>query len=393
MDPEYKLYFIGAGIASLYAAYTYLKAHPGAKIRIFEKSDRIGGRAHDRMFEGVSVHEGAGVGRFRKDKLLRQLMTELGLPIHRFRSHHNRSRIEPLVSIPDVVKILKAAAADPKYSRRRHTLTFREMASSVLGRTTYEAFVTATGYRDYENADFIDTLYHYGFDDTIEYGTHFSVPWNLLIQRLADAIGRDRIVLNTEVRAIDPETRTLYLHTPEQPALRYEQLVIGATIHTVRKLLPRMPVFHGIQSQPFLRIYAKIQSKSVLPSSYTLVPGPLQKVIPVNPEQGIYMIAYTDNQHALELRKKTKAELEKVFFEATGSPVKIRRVFSRFWEEGTHYYTPLPASYKTRTAFVKDAQHPAQCILVIGEAVAARYQGWTEGALESVESIKKELIA
>ena len=31
-------------------------------------------------------------------------------------------------------------------------------------------------------------------------------------------------------------------------------------------------------------------------------------------------------------------------------------------------------------------QHPIQNILVVGEAVS-RYQGWVEGALESVESV------
>ena len=36
--------------------------------------------------------------------------------------------------------------------------------------------------------------------------------------------------------------------------------------------------------------------------------------------------------------------------------------------------------------FVYQAQHPQEGMLVVGEVVS-RYQGWTEGALESVEAV------
>jgi monoamine oxidase len=42
--------------------------------------------------------------------------------------------------------------------------------------------------------------------------------------------------------------------------------------------------------------------------------------------------------------------------------------------------------YKSREEFIRIAQRPEKDILVIGEAVS-RNQGWTEGALESVEAI------
>jgi len=42
--------------------------------------------------------------------------------------------------------------------------------------------------------------------------------------------------------------------------------------------------------------------------------------------------------------------------------------------------------YKSRNQFIKEAQNPAENILVVGEVVS-RKQGWTEGALESVNNI------
>ena len=42
---------------------------------------------------------------------------------------------------------------------------------------------------------------------------------------------------------------------------------------------------------------AEIMKKYV--TTYTIVPGPLQKIIPMDPNKGVYMIAYSDNYYAL----------------------------------------------------------------------------------------------
>jgi hypothetical protein len=66
---------------------------------------------------------------------------------------------------------------------------------------------------------------------------------------------------------------------------------------------------------------------------------------------------------------------------------KIIAIKDYYWPIGTHYYSPLDKSkYKNREEFIYLAQHPAPSILVVGEAVSRR-QGWTEGALESVEKV------
>ena len=60
---------------------------------------------------------------------------------------------------------------------------------------------------------------------------------------------------------------------------------------------------------------------------------------------------------------------------------------SYYWGVGTHLYKPLNIdNYKTRDKFIDAAQHPEDGVLVVGEVVS-KHQGWTEGALESVESV------
>jgi len=57
-----------------------------------------------------------------------------------------------------------------------------------------------------------------------------------------------------------------------------------------------------------------------------------------------------------------------------------------YWPIGTHYYDPLKGDFTNRNDFVNKAQHPEKGMLVVGECVS-RYQGWTEGALRSVENV------
>ena len=129
---------------------------------------------------------------------------------------------------------------------------------------------------------------------------------------------------------------------------------------------------------------------------FTFVPGPLQRIIPMDAENGVYMIAYNDNNNTIILKKhlkntKENRELYEILLEKSlGMPkdsIHIIAIKDYYWPIGTHYYKPLNKElYGTRENFVKKAQHPEPGILVVGEAIS-RNQGWTEGALESVEAV------
>ena len=127
---------------------------------------------------------------------------------------------------------------------------------------------------------------------------------------------------------------------------------------------------------------------------YTIVPGPLQKIIPIDQNKGIYMIAYSDNKNAENLKKHiSDTEDNRDMFallveKSLGIPVnslKINALKDFYWPVGTHYYKPLDIKmYCDRDEFIYRAQHPEPNIIVVGEVVSSN-QGWTEGALESVK--------
>lgn len=401
---RYDICFVGGGIASLYAAWKYLQRNPSGRLIVLEKEGRVGGRAHNVPFEGIQVPKGAGVGRYRKDTLLRRLMQDLDIPIKKFKSHHNYLLEAAPVDIKLIVAKLKRAAL--KYDR--HSLTFREFAIRELGKETYQRFLQTCGYTDFENADFIDTLYHYGFDDTTDGGYMFYVPWNLLVEKLAERVGSRRIILNAAVHSISH----LGYHGPIQvkhsnTVIQCDKVVLGTTVKTVRMLLPNVHYFNnkGVKSQSFLRVYAKINPDPVFQKkvpSYTLVGGKVQKIIPMQPQEGIYMIVYADNHQADYIQQRITSSslsesdkckyLEQTLRRAVRVPnIRIERVYAKYWEEGTHYYPPLPKEFKTRRRFVTSAQRPLPNIFIIGEMISMYNQGWTQGALESVHEVIDEL--
>ena len=108
------------------------------------------------------------------------------------------------------------------------------------------------------------------------------------------------------------------------------------------------------------------------------------------------MIAYSDNSNAIALKDhlKNTAENRDLYCDLIEQSLGIQHgsleliaIKDFYWPIGTHYYEPLKTSqFKSRDAFLKVAQHPEKGMLVVGEAVS-RYQGWVEGALESVEAV------
>ena len=107
------------------------------------------------------------------------------------------------------------------------------------------------------------------------------------------------------------------------------------------------------------------------------------------------MIAYTDNKGAKTLKKYIKNTpanrkyLSKMVSKSLGlfQECKLKDIKSYYWNIGTHYYKPLKnLKFKDRNDYIKMAQNPQKNMYVVGEMISHK-QGWTEGAIESVEKI------
>lgn len=396
----YDIIIVGAGLAGLYTAYNIKKRHPDKSFIILESNRRnyIGGRIGNELFYGEEIVVGAGVGRQDTDELLIKLLDELKIKYQEFKVNmHYSKEIKNVVDIKHYLNILRKAYK-PQYS----SYTFKKYGIKILGKKLYDDFVISSGYSDYENEDTYEVLYHYQMEDNSPGWTALHINWSVLVRKLCDVIGMKNIKTSTKIEYVEKLDNCLIEVGIQNKRLYGKQVIVATRISTIQKLFPSKSIYNEIVGQPFIYIYAKFDKKSSeimkeIVSTYTIVPGPLQKMIPFS--ESVYMIAYADNKNAELLSKHKENTLEnRIYFEnelekALGlihGILKIIAIKDYYWPIGTHYYKPLTKGHKLRPNFIREAQHPDKddCILVVGEAVSRR-QGWTEGALESVHAVLK----
>ena len=417
---NYDVVIIGAGMAGLYAAYKIKKLSPQTRVVILERTNKrnLGGRAGTVSFQGTDVVTGAGIGRKNKDELLMKLMREMGLPIREFTTGHHfpdsiRSGCVDVKSVFTMLRREYKSQSDQK-GERIHT-TFKEFARSVLEDDLYNQFVTCVGYSDYENEDVYDTLYNYGFDDNYQSWVGFSVPWRELVEAMVVHIGADNISANSNVQSIHNHEycrggsigsgfSITFEKTRRLSTITTRKLVLATDIESVMALIPgaKNSIYQQIKGQPFLRLYGKFTKQSIpimkkYASALMVVPGPIQKIIPMNSDKGVYMISYSDNRRTMALRKylentsENRERICRLLEKGLGIPkeervLELTDMMDFYWPIGTHYYQPLQAPFRNRQEFIKTAQTPFPNMLVVGELISLN-QGWVEGALDSVEKV------
>lgn len=403
---HYDIIIVGAGLAGLYSAYNIKKMSPKTNLLVLESNRRpyIGGRIGNHIFYGTNVVVGAGVGRKDTDYLWIKLLKELNIKTNPFSVSMRYSKnIKNPIDIKQCLNQLRTIYHSYK---NPPSTTFKKFAVEHLGPKLYKDFIISSGYSDYENEDLYEVLYHYQMEDNAPGWIGLDISWSTVIHVLCNKIGNQNILASTKVEKMDKiqESPCLFELTTSGKQNKtntyYANKVIIATrISTLQKLFPQFKIYKEIHGQPFLYIYAKFDKKSSeimsqLVSTYTIVSGPLQKMIPFS--ESVYMIAYADNKNAEMLEKyknntpENRKFFEKEIEEALGiipNTLKIIGIKDFYWPIGTHYYEPLNREkYNNRPEFIREAQHPEPGLLVVGEAVSRR-QGWSEGALESVENV------
>ena len=415
---------VGAGLAGLYAAYKLRTAAPTASILVLEADTHPGGRAAMARFGKTNVVLGAGIGRAHKDVLLTSLLKELKVPFGTFPiTHHYGPGVTNAPNVAkDVIALQKVYTSNSKASRA--TSTFEGFAKAQLGEAKAAAFFESLSYTDMLQEDAGEVLQHYGLDDNydgpgptkaIGMATGMYLSWSDLVQALIAKIGHKSVIYNATVTRIQTGPRgTKVIRANGATYTATTKLILATTQPTLRALLPKEPAYKQIGVNTFLRAYAKVSpaSRPIMAAAapgYTVVKAPLQKIIPMNPAAGIYMVAYSDNASADALRphlqntapnRRFWARRVEAALGLEKGDLEIEACMGKYWEVGTHYVKPGFASAKPGFADVKPgfaspvgaasffnhAQHPLPNVIVVGEVVSAKNRGWVEGALESVEA-------
>jgi hypothetical protein len=398
----YDVIIVGSGMSGLYTAFLLKKYNPDISLLILER-EQLGGRANTESFYNTRIVIGAGIGRLKKDKLLAKLLRHFHMPIDTFDVNH-RVAVSKYVDVDKTMNTLKKIYKDENIFEKRPR-TFASFAKSSLGAPIYDRFIHSAGYTDYIHEDAYETIFEYGIEDNLGGWKAFSVPWHELGQSMANSIGMKNFLFNSNVTSISYTSDLVSVRTLNEKTFVGKKVVIASTIDTIRHLIPR-PIYNDIEGQPFMRVYGKFDKASSailreLIPIMTYVDFPIQKIIPMDAEKGVYMIVYNDNDNALILKSKTENTVEtRMFYERLLEKIlrlprdtlHLLGIRAFYWNIGTHYYKPLKANaaYQTREEFIYKAQRPEKNIFVVGELIS-RNQGWTEGAFESVEAVIKEI--
>jgi len=405
-----KYIIIGAGISGLYTAYNIKKKYPDADILILEK-DRIGGRMGLKSFYGAKVPIGAGSGR-SCDILLRKLVKNMKMKAKKVKIK-NYFTFNP-INIKKIINFLKLKLKNLKL--RFKNFTFKKFFLKYIpDKKIYKLFVESCGFSDYENEDIKRTLYNYHMEDNEWTGYKYVIDWNLLLDRLVK-FSNPKIVIDC-VKSFKLINNKIHVKGDIDNYI-CDKLIIATCADTLHKLIPG---YEYIKGQSFLRVYAKFFYSKLLINKMNELNNPnciitnniLQKIIPINIKKGIYMIAYADNKKAdkLNLYTKNKKYFESLFNKTIfakknnsskknnlpkktkinsltkktkkNNLPKIKEIWAKYWKIGTHYFSPHIYNNKNK-------QMPYKNVFIVGEMIS-NHQGWTEGALESVENIKKKL--
>lgn len=407
----YDYIIIGAGIAGLYA-YEKLKtsgenrsASASNKILVLEASNKVGGRMGQDMFYNTLVSIGAGIGRKSKDKLLQKLLKNHDIKTSEFPVHKrwlSKSAQSGTIGALTVIQEDESRVIIAKLKHMYHPSqdagsTFRDYASKILGQPLYNKFMKHFEYTDMQYADAYETLYHYGLEDNNNGWTGISIPWNKLLEKMTPP--RSDIVLNHRVEKLQRLVDSVWLI---DGTYMCKNVIIATTVSTLRKLLPmHRHIYRQIESQPFMRIYGKFGKdsseimKEATQGTSVIVNNQVKRIIPINPDSGVYMVVYSDNSNAEYMEDHVQGNdhesrewLCRKLEQALGLPLdtlKMTAIKKYYWHEGTHYYIPFGGSESYET-WIKKAKNPEPGIYVVGEMIS-RDQGWVEGALQSVDNV------
>ncbi len=387
--PRRHTVIVGAGIAGLTIAERCASA--GDHVTVIEKYDYIGGRV-------LTSKRGYEIGAGRVAASHRHVWAL----VHRFGLHHYRmSSTIHWRSLADkhtstnpfddqLSPILAAIDRLPPHIKAAHTL------GELLDKTASPIQQLQFPYRaevDVLRADLAIATFKHEFSG---HEAYYGITEGLsAISKGLESACRTagvRFRMNTEVVDV-ASTTTVYIKGGRP--IKADRVVL-ALHHTALSKLPCMkkaPFLKHLTMAPLTRIYAQYPTPAWFGTERVVTDSPLRYIIPINPETGIIMISYTDNQDTRAwaslkgdaLTAAIQREVRRLYPEREIPDPLWCKAYE--WTEGCTYWTP---GHYDPVCASKEAMQPFPATLpnlyVTGESVSMR-QAWIEGALEHADAL------
>lgn len=370
---------VGGGISGLYCALKLSKKH---KVVLFDDRDYLGGRIKTHR------HMELGAARFNKThRLLFELIRRYSLtptPLPR-----NYDYVAGSTLYKNINQLfdsgIQYVIEHTTLNHKLRNLTFYEHCVNLLGKDETNVLVSIFGYyTEMKEMNAYDAVQSFQTDFVATQYYVLVEGLSTLCEHMANEIRQNGSVIYTNERVMDATETTL---TTLKRIVTVDKIIFCTKARQLNQfalLKPIHPCLNTLHEAPLLRIYARYKTLWFKDLNRMTTNNVLRQIIPIDKENGIIMVSYTDGKDTepfLPLLKKPK-ELSKMIHANLSQLFPDRTIpqptflLPYYWEVGTHVWKPGVNS----TQVYKKVLNPVKNVYVCGEAYSTR-QEWIEGGL------------
>lgn len=379
----------------------------GEDFVLIEKNDYFGGRLKWAYFYGKYITLGAGLIR-QQDIDIQNLCQKMGLELSQsetdVKQHPSLN-----VSMEEMDSILKTI--QDKYDEVKNELInifCKEFLELYFPADFTNKLKKINSYNDFWTADIRQTIKYYPLREFVyHHDKTFNIKkhWSGLVEALVSKIDFKKLHLNEKVIEINWSEKKIIT---DKNIYQTTRLFICTNIEIKEAKLnlpPKLEKTLGeIGSVPFVRLYTYHPLGHKV--DHIRVPGPLEKMIPISDK--VLMSGYTEKWNADFLKNlldKSPADgIEKInklihnaLFGSKYNPTKCSDYIMQYWNHGVHFFKPRSGPIirsSDNVYFVGEMTLNPRVQIeyppILG--MTANIQGWTQGAVESVNDCIKEIF-
>ena len=222
-----------------------------------------------------------------------------------------------------------------------------------------------------------------------------------IVKRMEKLVDRESYITikkNESLIEIDNVDNTLYT---DKEIYEYKNLIITIPPNKLKNItiFEDLDYINSVENVPLLRIYAKYPVKDgkcwFSDLSKIITNNYIRFIIPINYEEGLIMISYTDSELAelwndliiadnSNVIKRLHREIKTLLDIEPPEPEYIKYYY---WKDGLHVWKPGYDSEQISKNIIKPFKEK---IYICGESYS-NHQGWIEGALETTYDVLEKL--
>ena len=417
----YEYIICGAGIAGLYCALNLIEKN-GADpktILILEKSYRIGGLIKTNTDDKFKIKYENGAGRITEnDKLLLELVRRFNLDKQKIELPTKKEYRKVFDDKIILIKTDKFSTTLNKIIFKQHKLSEQELLGKTL-RSLFEdelcmektsILVESFGYTDeFDKVNakngleifrksFSPNLRYYVLRDGLE---QIILQLESLLKQKGVVIQLSEMITNIEEK--EKSVPSITIHTETFDGAYKTYITNNLVLAMPRGALVKIPflqsihnLLNSVEDTSLFRIYAVFPKNSDgkvwfhdIPKTTTNLP--IQQFIPINADNGLVMITYSDTKNARQwqqdkindvFKKKIMKNIRLLFSEKKISePIFLTSIF---YAEGTHVWKVNCDGESLQPRITQPFRD--MNLYICGESYSTN-QGWIEGSLETSNAV------